>query len=394
VAALPLLAFTLARLWEQRDRASSVITAQSLASIGGVRGALAAHADGVLERLLPDQRRAAHRILTRLVAPGNTRARRATSDLGRDDDAFAVSLDALVRGRLVVARGSGEDATYELAHEGLIDGWPALTALISETEQLRALQARLAAAVVDWHRLDRSADGLWSARQLVDVERIPSDDLTDDEAAFVRASRRAHRRRRWLRGAAIALVPLTALTVYVAVAWNAARELDARVARELHASERLITVARELATDHARMRDGAFARFDAGELARAGTEWAAARQRGDEVAAAYSLAARTLEGALLLDTSRSSVRRRLAELTFERFELADRDHRAAERDELASRLELYDPHGTLMRRRTQPGEIAVAVAPAAAGVTLVEGRGDGPGLRDRALAREGTSGRT
>jgi formylglycine-generating enzyme required for sulfatase activity/predicted Ser/Thr protein kinase len=372
-AALPLLAFTLAELWDARDRSTGVISAESLAAIGGVRGALAKHADGVLAALLPEQRRAASRILVRLVAPGSTRVRRTVGDLGREGSAFEAALSALVRGRLVVARGSGEEATYELAHEGLIDGWPALAALISETAHLRVLQSRLAAAVADWHRMDRATDGLWSARQLADVAALPEVELTSDEAAFVRASRRAITRRRWLRGGAMALVPVAALSVYVGAELISRRDRDARIAAKLVEADGRLSGARAIAADHAQLRDKALALFDAGDIGRAETEWKAVLQRAEEAGAAYVEAARSLEAAFLLDTGRASVRSRLAELTFERLEMAERNHRDAERDELAARLELYDPAGTLMSRRSAPGEFELAVGPSGAIVSIVSG---------------------
>ena len=50
---LPLLQFALAEIWEARDQAQGTITAEDLEKLGGVSGALARHADGVLARLSP-----------------------------------------------------------------------------------------------------------------------------------------------------------------------------------------------------------------------------------------------------------------------------------------------------------------------------------------------------
>src|SRR5262249_49783747 len=47
-AALPLLSFTAARLWEQSDRARHALTAASYRQLGGLGGALSGHADAVL----------------------------------------------------------------------------------------------------------------------------------------------------------------------------------------------------------------------------------------------------------------------------------------------------------------------------------------------------------
>src|SRR5262249_14132815 len=52
---LPLLQFALAQLWDSRDRGRRIIPEAALAALGGVAGALARHAEGVLQTLLPAQ---------------------------------------------------------------------------------------------------------------------------------------------------------------------------------------------------------------------------------------------------------------------------------------------------------------------------------------------------
>jgi len=390
IAALPLLAFTLAQLWDARDRARALVTSGSLEAIGGVRGALARHADGVLERLSPAERRAAQGILLRLIAPEHTRVRRTAVELGRDDAAFLTALDALVRGRLVVSRGRDEEATYELAHEGLVEGWPTLALLVSDTEHLRALHARLATAVAEWQRLERAADGLWGARQLADVAGIPAEELTPPEAAFLQASRRAIARRRWQRGVAIGLVPATALAVYAGSAWFARRDLDARVTRELAAADAQLAGARAAAADLIALREETFTAFDAGDRDGGEARWARARDAAAAVRTAYADAARTVERAFLLDTSRAAVRAKLAEVTFERAELAERSYRLDERDELLARLALHDVDGALARRRARPGELTLALEPAGATITVIDAGGNASPLVSPAQLAPGT----
>src|SRR5262249_40196674 len=52
-SALPLLQFTAAKLWEQRDRSRRVLTEESYRRMGGVAGALAGHAEAVLGAMSP-----------------------------------------------------------------------------------------------------------------------------------------------------------------------------------------------------------------------------------------------------------------------------------------------------------------------------------------------------
>jgi len=73
---LPLLQFALARLWDTRDVERGMICAASLEALGGVAGALAGHADGVLATIPPRHLALARHVLTGLVTEDGTRARR------------------------------------------------------------------------------------------------------------------------------------------------------------------------------------------------------------------------------------------------------------------------------------------------------------------------------
>ena len=367
---LPLLAFTLAQLWDARDRATQTIRKESLDAIGGVRGALARHADGVLASLLPGQRAAARKILLRLVTPERTRTRRTAEELAVFD---ATALDALVRGRLVVARGD-ETPTYELAHERLIDGWPALSGWLSETTEAIAAHARLAAAVVDWERLGRASDGLWGKRQLRDLELVEREDLSDAEAQFARASRRAVARRRWLVWSAAIGVPLLAVGFYVGAKVVAQRDVDRRVEAKWTEGRGHLATARAASAASATLRAQAYAKFDAGVTQAAEEIWRTALERGAAAQIAYAQAGAALEAAFLIDTARDDVRAELAAVTDERLVLAEREYRdETERAELAARLAVYDRD--LAARRTAPGRLQITVEPASSTVSIVDASG-------------------
>ena len=49
--ALPLIAFTAARLWEERDSEEGLLTRAAYDEMGGVGGALAQHAEATLDRI-------------------------------------------------------------------------------------------------------------------------------------------------------------------------------------------------------------------------------------------------------------------------------------------------------------------------------------------------------
>ena len=125
-ASLPLLQFTLAELWDQRDPGSPTIEGAALDAIGGVEGALARHADQVVAGLLPAQRPIAREILSALVSTAGTRARRPAAELTSDHADRREVLEALVRGRLVLAEESDGEPTFALVHEALLTGWALL----------------------------------------------------------------------------------------------------------------------------------------------------------------------------------------------------------------------------------------------------------------------------
>lgn len=125
-AALPLLSFTCATLWEQRDVEKGRLLRAVYTRLGGVVGALATHADAVLDGLSPSQQRQARALLLGLVTAERTRRRRSRRELleGTGPGAAAV-LDRLVAARLLTSeRGRrDDDSEVELAHEALVRAW-------------------------------------------------------------------------------------------------------------------------------------------------------------------------------------------------------------------------------------------------------------------------------
>jgi hypothetical protein len=79
--ALPLLAFALAGLWDKRDRENGLITRQAYHDIGGVGGALAQHAEALMERLGSERHGIVREIFRNLVTAQGTRAARDTDEL-------------------------------------------------------------------------------------------------------------------------------------------------------------------------------------------------------------------------------------------------------------------------------------------------------------------------
>ncbi len=79
--ALPMLAFTLARLWEQRDREKKLLTRQTYDQLGGVGGALAQHAEATLSRIGDERLPIVRELFRNLVTAQGTRAVREADEL-------------------------------------------------------------------------------------------------------------------------------------------------------------------------------------------------------------------------------------------------------------------------------------------------------------------------
>jgi len=135
VTVLPLLEFTLGRLWERR--ADGVLTHDAYEAIGGVTGALAHWAHDAYQALAPQDRELARRMLLELVQIGDpaleipkARRRRAVLELAGGtggDDAPRGVLRALVRSRLLLpATTAGGDEAVEIVHDALLHEWKEL----------------------------------------------------------------------------------------------------------------------------------------------------------------------------------------------------------------------------------------------------------------------------
>jgi WD40 repeat protein/serine/threonine protein kinase len=243
-AALPLLQFALQRLWETRDRERHLLRRADYESMGGVEGALADHADGVIEALSPAAVRTARLVLLRLTTPEGTRARVRLRELQEElGDETGRIIDRLVAARLVVARrghGAAEgDAALELAHESLLTRWGRLRRWREESRDDLAAAEQLRAAAGTWVARGRRAEDLWRGESLAEglrwqerLGRPPPVDIAEFLAAAAERERRAALRQRRLRamgatGAAVALVAAVVVALVIAGKERAARRAEA-----------------------------------------------------------------------------------------------------------------------------------------------------------------------
>jgi serine/threonine protein kinase/formylglycine-generating enzyme required for sulfatase activity len=382
---LPLLQFALAELWEARDRESGTISASTLEAIGGVSGALARHAEAVLAGMLPQQRNAARALLLRLVSPDGTRIRRTARELGSDDPARYQVLEALVRGRILVARESEGETTYEIAHEALLQGWGTLARWVGDAAESRAHRDRLAAAALEWERVRFAPDALWSRRQLEEVRKLQLDELSMRERAFLRASRRAvYRRQMIIAGAVIAFLAAV-LGTWLLVRTGMNRQRDEALAQHLGQAQQSLAEARDRAGEVDALRREAFLRFDSRDRDGGERLWRKSRHLDSQAEHAFVEANDHFEKAVVLGRNDPAIGRPFAELLLERARRAERSGRGDVVELFLQRLRAHDASGKIERSWNQPVRLDLTSDPPGAEVTVERYDPDADG-RLRAVA--------
>jgi hypothetical protein len=232
---LPLLQFTAAKLWDARDRTSRLLTQTSYDQLGGVAGALSAHANAVLSALSVADQRLCRAVFLRLCTPERTRAVVSLLDLrglAAESGAVEQVIHRLSDARLVLVEAGGEreGTTVELCHESLIERWDKLTQWLSESEQDAQFVARLQVAAHQWETSHETEGLLWRDR----AAREAAEWLTRRRAeqgmgealglakreerflvAVVALSRRGRRRRQRIMAGVLAAVSVTAVVVFL-----------------------------------------------------------------------------------------------------------------------------------------------------------------------------------
>ena len=181
-AALPLLQFVGQVLWSRRDREKKLLTRAVYEEVGGVTGALARHADALMDSLPPEQMRVAKHIFLRLVTPDGGRrvVRRSKLVEGLGEQAQEV-VDRLVKERAILVRQmrlgdntdpGGVHADLELIHESLIRTWDRFGRWRDENREELVFIAEAEQAAELWAQRGRRDEELWSGDALHDALRF------------------------------------------------------------------------------------------------------------------------------------------------------------------------------------------------------------------------------
>ncbi|MGH2409455.1 MAG: hypothetical protein ACRDGS_03695, partial [Chloroflexota bacterium] len=215
IGALPLLQFTLDQLFARRQNRR--LTGAAYRALGGMRGALARHAEATYGALAGhEQRRLARALFLRLIDPGlteqdTTRRRAAMTELLLPDPAetqrLRVVVDAFIAARLLVATRDhtvvegDTETTVEVSHEALIGEWDRLGAWLGEARDDIRRQQVISADAAAWMRHDRSADHLYRGSLLQEAELWAGRNTPSArEVAFLAAARGEHERQQTEEG--------------------------------------------------------------------------------------------------------------------------------------------------------------------------------------------------
>ncbi|WP_225828403.1 trypsin-like peptidase domain-containing protein [Streptomyces naphthomycinicus] len=249
---LPLLEFTLTRLWERQQR--GVIGHAAYESLGRVNDALVTHAEQIWSGALTEKERlAARALLVQLVHPGDDRVAPTRRTLSRSElppQQWRIA-QRLMTTRLVVpgeeyrTGDAPPEETVELAHETLLTHWTRLRDFFEADRGFRLWQEDLRRRITQWaadgrprSRLLRGAD----LRDARDWHARRQQELPPAEKEYIEVSVRGARRRRTLL---VALVLVLALVGGAAALVVRARERDADQVAATKASRVLLQQSRD-----------------------------------------------------------------------------------------------------------------------------------------------------
>jgi serine/threonine protein kinase len=245
--ALPLLQFAASKLWEARDSARRLLTHHSYAAMGGIAGALASHADSVVNEMAPQQQNLVRAICLRLVTPERTRAIvqiEELRELSREVGEVQRLVDQMVAARLLVVQASsdksGAGSTVEIVHESLIHSWPTLRKWLDENQDDAALLDQLRTAARQWQAKGKDPGLLWrgdsadEAKRWFKRYRGPLTDVQRGflDAVFEQGLKATRRRRNFVVIGFVAMGALVAAAAVALVIIQGSRSAAQRSAKE------------------------------------------------------------------------------------------------------------------------------------------------------------------
>jgi hypothetical protein len=199
-AALPLLQFTLLKLWEMRVH--NRITNESYRMLGRGRQSLSNSANQFFSKLIPEEQKSAKRILLSMVRPtaglevtSNRILRQDIYRAGEANDRVDRVLDKLIQARLVrQSVGQNQnDTQIEIAHEALIRNWDLLEGWLDNERGRLRQRLHLKSLAEQWQMRGRDRAVLLQGDLLQEVQQY--DDLSSIELEFIKYSQKKKKKR-------------------------------------------------------------------------------------------------------------------------------------------------------------------------------------------------------
>ncbi|GAA3607635.1 hypothetical protein GCM10022419_110680 [Nonomuraea rosea] len=263
-ASLPLMSQALLNTWERRE--DGRLTIRGYEDSGQVRDSVRRTADELLDRMPPEDRKAALRIFRRmtLITSGGRMVRRgavwtelhaaAAADSEQRRAQIGELLSAFAGLRLITLHEDGA----EIAHDALLIAWPTLRQWLEPDLTAHAVYDRLVEDAGQWAGNHRDPAFLYRGARLLAVQDSlprwdrdpgsfppPGPIVSRFVAASAGAARRAGRRRAFVMAGLVMLSVLALLAAGIAV--NAADNADQQ--RRLAVQERQLAVSRQLAME-------------------------------------------------------------------------------------------------------------------------------------------------
>jgi cytochrome c-type biogenesis protein CcmH/NrfG len=185
---LPLLAFTLEKMWKQDHRR---FTQEGYDRLGGIHGAIRWVVDhGGFSTLTPEQEailRRAFLKMARLNEDGQFLRRTVFWDELPEEAHGA--LERLISDRLLASAGEGTQRTVEVVHESLFEVWDTLKRWLQENRGFLVWRHRLSIEIADWVADGKSSRYLLkSEARLLDARKwrdMAPDPLSEIETEFI-----------------------------------------------------------------------------------------------------------------------------------------------------------------------------------------------------------------
>jgi WD40 repeat protein len=199
---LPLLEFALTQLWKENN--GGRLTLQTYEKIGGVKKALANHADEIYDRLNEEEKQQAKQIFLQLARPGemveditvamDTRRLATRAEIGESNWDLVNKLAPADRDipnqerqlpLLVTGRNDKGEQTVEVVHEALIREWGKLQQWIDNDRAFLNWRHQLKTQMKQWNFASQDKGALLRGRPLVIAEdwlqKRPADLINERE---------------------------------------------------------------------------------------------------------------------------------------------------------------------------------------------------------------------